>query len=142
MTIATSPRRTEPLASKTHTLGALLLVLTLGVVSRILMTGVAGINLSHLGNAQIYLIGLATEWVYFTYVYFGVRRGPNAIRQIIDEARWSAARFGVYAAIAAAAAVVWVAFGFVLGRVFHAGHSARGLLPYTPLQMGLWIVLS
>src|SRR5262249_31233416 len=135
------------LASKPHTAGALVLLLAVGIAGRILVTHPPKATLGGFGNTGIYLFGLAYEWSLFLYVWLGVRRGANTIRQMIDESSWSVRRFGLYVAIAAGAAVVWMVWGFLLGLVVNlAGPDelrwVQALLPQSTMQKALWIVLS
>lgn len=136
----------ELIASKQHTAGVLLLIVTFGVLGRVLVTDRPATILQG-AHAQIYLGALATEWLLFLYVRFGVRRrGVRTVRQIIDESFWSVARWSLYAAIAVGAALVWMACGFVLGKFLAVSadevRHLQSLLPKSVVEKACWVVLS
>jgi uncharacterized protein len=139
---------TEPelIASKRHTAGALLLVVAIGVLGRVFVTSHSSTTLQRT-HGRIYLGALATEWLMFLYVCFGVRRArAKTVRQIIDESSWNVARWALYPALAIGAAVLWTVCGFALHKVLHLSaaevHRLRSLLPDTASDKGYWAVLS
>jgi membrane protease YdiL (CAAX protease family) len=146
MATAENPARVELIASKQHTAGVLLLIVMFGVLGRVLVTDRPAAVLQG-AHVHIYLGALATEWLLFLYVRFGVRRrGVRTVRQIIDESSWSVARWSLYAAIAVVAALVWMACGFVLGKVLDVSadevRHLQSLLPKNALEKVCWVVLS
>ena len=136
----------ELIASKQHTLGVLLLIVTFGVLGRLLVTERPAAILQSV-RVYIYVGALATEWLLFLYVRFGVsRRSVITVRQIIDESSWTVPRWGLYTAIAVGAALVWMACGFLLGKVLAVSadevHRLQSLLPTNALEKACWVILS
>ena len=138
--------RATLLAARWHSFGAIVLATAIGVGGRILMTHRSAEAVQGLGRAQIYLAALAIECLYFLYARWGARRGVWNVRQILDESRLSPRRWGVYAATAIGAGLVWMACGSVLGLVLRPTpdevRALMGLLPQGPAEKGLWVLLS
>jgi membrane protease YdiL (CAAX protease family) len=136
----------QSIASGRHTLGLLLIVLTLAVSSRILVTQQPGAALEEFGRTRIYLIALASEWFFFAYLLVGLRREVVSVRRIIDVSSWNLGRWGIYTAVAVGAAVVWMACGFVLSKLVRPAPEdikhLMVLLPKNGMEKALWIVLS
>jgi len=108
MAAAGKPARVQLIASKQHTAGAPVIVPTFAVLGCLLVMDQPG-SILQAERLRIYWLGLATEWLLFAYVRFGLtRRKARTARRIIDESSWSVARWSVYVAIAIGAAFLWM----------------------------------
>jgi len=136
----------QSIASGRHTLGLLLIVLTLAVSSRILVAQQPGAALEEFGRTRIYLVALASEWFFFAYLLVGLRRDVVSVRRLIDVSSWNLGRWGLYAAVAVGAAVAWMARGLVLSKLIRPAPEdvkhLMVLLPKNGMEKAVWIVLS
>jgi len=134
------------IAAPQHTAGLLGLVIAVSVFSRLFITNRLPTALQN-EHLEVYLFGLAVDWLLFLYVRFGLkRRGVKTVRQLLDDCRWTLARWLLYAGIAVGVAFLWLGFAFVLGTFLsmneeQIGHL-RSLVPNGVLDKTVWVILS
>jgi uncharacterized protein len=144
----TKAHRTQrtAVASNGHALGLVAIILAFAVAGRLLVGNQPAENLEEFGRIPIYLLGLASMWCLVAYAVMGVRRGAVSVRQLIDASAWSLRRWLLYALIAIAMFLAWVACGAILGRFLRPGpeeiRNILVLLPKGTAEKALWIVLS
>jgi membrane protease YdiL (CAAX protease family) len=136
----------ESITSKQHTVGLLLIIVMFSFSSRLLLSHQSTESLQQFGNARIYCISLASEWVMFAYLLLGLRLQVKSVRESIDESPWTVGRWTLYVAIAVGTAVTWMMCGFVLAKVLRLGPHELGklriLLPHSAAEKAVWLVLS
>jgi membrane protease YdiL (CAAX protease family) len=136
----------QPIASRLHTAGLVSIIAICAGIGRVLVGNAPATQLESIGRTHIYLIALSYEWILYFYVRLGLRTESKTVRQIIDERSWSFGRWCLYALIACAAAVAWMACGWGLGHVLHPAQEKINhlmtLLPRTMTEKILWVALS
>lgn len=147
MATSARPAALEPIASRLHTAGLLLIIVSFAVVGRVLVAHSSAPALEEFGRHRIYWIALASEWFLLAYVLWGLRRQVTTVRRVMDESSWILRRWSLYAAIAVGAAVVWMGCGFILGLVLPAPQPdqvrhLQSLLPRGGMEKALWVLLS
>lgn len=133
----------ELVASRSHTLSVLLFLLVVTV---------AGVLVSRLwpdarpGRLTTYLQILVIQWFLFWYVRLGTRRAGIMVGQIVDQSSWSLRRGVFHVAVALPACALWMTLGAALGGVLRLSsqelHQLQLLLPQTPVEKALWVLVS
>ena len=147
MATSARPAALDPIASRLHTAGLLLIIASFAIAGRVLVAHQSATALEEFGRLRIYWIALASEWFLLVYVLWGLRRQVTTVRTVIDESFWALSRLSLYAAIAVGAAIVWLGCGFVLGLVLPAQQPdqirhLQSLLPRGGMEKSLWVLLS
>jgi uncharacterized protein len=132
----------KPVASVIHTIGMLLLLAGGAYYSVI--------RASHLRtlaapNHHLYLPTLAQEWIWFAYVFFGVRMRGVSLRELIGP-RWSSAKqlftdIGIAILFQICALAVLALVGHLLSTESKL-QSIRFLAPVGATEMVMWVLVS
>ena len=154
--LTTSPaKKPEPLASKLHLIGLLLLLLGTAAAGFLAQhhaaspasTVPAGQLADHGKAIHIYLVALFMDWALFYYCYAGVRRNGGTLASL-SGGRWRSAKdVAVDLAIALPFWAVWegVAYGvhYLLDFINPAAKAAvvDSLLPRSLSEIALWVLL-
>lgn len=136
----------RPIASMLHTFGLILIIAIFALLVRHYIGNHSAAALEQFGRIRIYLVALSSEWLLFLYVRIGLRTEDTTVRGLIDRASWTPARWCHYAGIAVSMALVWMGCGDVLGKLLpippEVVRHLLVLMPRTPLERTVWIVLS
>jgi membrane protease YdiL (CAAX protease family) len=133
----------RPVGSVLHTVGLLCLLFAWAYFGSVLASHMrAEITPNRL---QLYLITLAAEWLFFAYVVWGAQGQGVTLRELVGP-RWSV-KGKNFLDIAIAGGFWVVSLGVVLmvGRLLRLGPGRElvgFMLPRTPLEIVLWVVLS
>jgi membrane protease YdiL (CAAX protease family) len=138
-----------PVASKLHTLGFFLILLTIALISASSqrITHDPSAEISHRARLFTYAATFVASWALFFYVRMGIRRGGHTVGELIETAPqrgvahwWK--QFGVSLLIFA----VWSLLAVVLNRLFPGNpaelQSLSKLLPHNWVERIGWIALS
>lgn len=132
-----------PIARPRHT-AVLIGIFVVAAVAGALQGGAGTSPTSARSAVPIYLSLIAIEWVLVWFVARGIRTSGTRIRDLIG-GRWSSPIDVIRdVALAAALWLLWSGIAAVWQRLHPADPAAavQALLPRTPLEIILWIVLS
>lgn len=136
------------LASKGHTVVVLVILLALAINGAISqpMRHWAQTGLESGERVRLYATILATQWLLFWLVRFGIRRAGKTLRQVIDPNRLTLGRWAQCAAIAIGAGVLWMVVGSALALALRPSaddlRTLILLLPRSVFEKGSWITVS
>jgi membrane protease YdiL (CAAX protease family) len=137
----------EPVASYRHSflfLGIAVAVVIAGYAVQHRPTSGGGLVESHVRLIPIYISAAALDWLLFLFAWYGIHRRGGRVRALIG-GRWINGRQVLRdIAIAALAwGVILLANWAIDGALAH-GHqkSLNNLLPQTPLEVGVWFLVS
>ena len=151
MSAVETPAPAQPLASRAHTAGLVVIILALAAVARFLIGHRSPASITSFGPARIYSMGLAQEWLLLLYVVWGLRKpGVTTVRRIIDDSVLTLRRWALYAVIAVGTAIVWGACGYVLRPMVRLEQEElhqlltfiHAFFPQCVMEKILWVVLS
>lgn len=100
---------------------------------------------AHPNRIAIYAVTIVVQWITVAFIYYGLRRRGNSLRDLIG-GKWNSAKdFFLDAGIAAA---FWIGALFVLGLtaialgIDRSHDAARFMAPQNAREIVLWITLS
>jgi len=138
-----SARSNQPLAAPLHTVIFLCVLAAWAVWGLVMSNHQRAVPHPH--RVFGYSLTMVWEWGVFAFVYFGVRRRGVTMRQLIG-GRWATpVEFLKDLGISTIFWFVALAVLALTARALHLqspGQNVRFLLPQTPLEIFLWILLS
>jgi hypothetical protein len=139
------PATIQPVASRWHTACIVFVIVGLGLAGRAAMTRQpVSAGASHI---FAYSFGLAVQWGLLGFILLGLRRRVISPRQLMDDARWTLRRLGIYFFLALAAGVAWAICQNLLGVLLKAGPEQirrilQAFMPHGAVENALWILLA
>lgn len=137
-TLMTHASRPGPIAPVSHTLLLVAIFVAIGVGGGFARQSGAVANPSKSFVVPLYLSVLASEWVLVWVVSRGIKGSGVTLRDLIG-GRW--AGVGAVVRDVALAAAVWVVW-LVIQAAIRGPGGAGGLLPDTPTERAVWVVLA
>ena len=136
--------RSEPIASKRHTLilcGVLLALAAMGLMALARQSGAAP---ARSGGAPLYLGLIAAEWGLFLYVRAGRRARGTPVRSLISARPLTPRTVAIDLLVGAVVLALFIGAEWLLGRLLGAGDQAgaQPLLVRRAEEIPLWILLS